>query len=192
LTAKLEKLTDLGIFLPTTKLPTMRIFLVGYMGCGKTTVGRQLAKLLNYAHLDLDVLFEAEYKITIADFFKKYDEIAFRKIEHQLLLSTFNLENHVISTGGGTPCFFNNMDLINQHGISVYIKMHPKSLFFRLLNSKRTRPLTSGLDEVSLLKSIEEKLAKRETFYNQAQIIVKGEDIDVAALVRILKSHDPI
>jgi len=192
LTAKLEKLTDLGIFLPTTKLPTMRIFLVGYMGCGKSTVGRQLAKLLNYEHLDLDVLFETEYKITIADFFKKYDEIAFRKIEHQLLLSTFNLKNYVISTGGGTPCFFNNMDLINQNGISVYIRMHPKSLFFRLLNSKRTRPLTSGLDEVSLLKSIEEKLAGREKFYNQAQIIVKGEDIDVVALSRVLKSHDPI
>lgn len=170
----------------------MRIFLVGYMGCGKTTVGRQLAKLLNYAHLDLDVLFEAEYKITIADFFKKYDEIAFRKIEHQLLLSTFNLENHVISTGGGTPCFFNNMYLINQNGISVYIKMHPKSLFFRLLNSKRIRPLTLGLDEVSLEKSIIEKLTQRENFYAHSKIIVKGEDIDVGALSEKIKSFNPL
>lgn len=170
----------------------MRIYLLGYMGSGKTTVGRQLAKMLNFEHVDLDVLFEEEYKITIFDFFAKYDEDSFRLIEHNLLQKTFDLENHVISTGGGTPCFFENISLINQHGISVYIKMHPKSLFFRLLNSKRTRPLTSGLDEVSLLKSIEKKLAGREKFYNQAQIIIKGEDIDVAALARILKSHDPV
>ncbi len=170
----------------------MRIFLVGYMGCGKSTVGRQLAKALNYTHLDLDVLFEAEYKITIADFFNKYDESAFRKIEHQLLLSTFNLENHVVSTGGGTPCFFNNMDLINQNGISVYIKMHPKSLFFRLLNSKRTRPLASGLDSVSLQKSIDEKLSEREEFYAHAKVIVKGENIDVESLSERIKSFFPV
>ena len=166
----------------------MRIFLVGYMGSGKTTVGRKLARALNYTHLDLDVLFENEYKIKIVDFFAKYDELAFRKIEHNLLLSTFGLENHVISTGGGTPGFYNNMDLMNQHGISVYIKMNPKSLFVRLLRSKRTRPLTSGLDEVALQKSIIKKLAERKKFYSTAQIIIKGENINVDELTGILKT----
>lgn len=179
----------MDIFLPESKLHEMRIYLLGYMGSGKSTVCRQLAKMLNFEHVDLDVLFEEEYKITIFDFFAKYDEDAFRLIEHNILQKTFNLENHVISTGGGTPCFYDNIDLINRNGISVYIKMHPKSLFFRLLNSKRTRPLTSGLDEVSLMKSIEEKLADREKFYNQAQIIIKGEDIDVPALSAIIKQH---
>jgi len=179
----------LVIFLPQSKLQQMRIYLLGYMGSGKSTVGRQLARILNFKHTDLDVLFEEEYKIAIFDFFEKYDEDAFRVIEHKLLKKTFDLENCVISTGGGTPCFFNNISLINQHGISVYIKMHPKSLFNRLLNSKRTRPLTSGLDEVGLMTSIEEKLAEREKFYEQAQITIKGEDIDVPALAEIIKQH---
>lgn len=167
----------------------MRIYLVGYMGSGKSTVGRQLARALNYTHVDLDVLFEEEYKITIVDFFSKYDENAFRLIEHNLLQKTFTLENHVISTGGGTPCFNSNMDLINLNGVSVYIKMHPKSLFTRLVNSKRTRPLTAGLDEIQLQMSIEENLALREKYYSQSKIQVKGEDIDVNALAGILKSH---
>lgn len=170
----------------------MRVYLIGYMGSGKSTAGRQLARALNYAHVDLDELFEEEYKISIVDFFNKYDENAFRQIEHILLKKTFSYENHVISTGGGTPCFYNNMDLINLNGISVYIKMHPKSLFHRLLHSKRARPLVSGLDDISLQRSIEDKLSEREIFYSKAQIIIKGEDIDVEVLAGIITSHHSI
>jgi shikimate kinase len=165
----------------------MRIYIVGYMGSGKSTVGRQLAKLLNFGHIDLDVLFEEEYKISIADFFNKYDESAFRLIEKKILESTLKYDDFVISTGGGTPCFFTNMDFINQNGISVYIKMHPKSLFYRLLTSKRTRPLVSGLDELVLQKSIETRLAERETFYAQSQIIIKGENVNIEDLAKTIR-----
>ncbi len=142
--------------------------------------------MLNFEHLDLDDFFEETYKISVIDFFQKYDETTFRKIESTLLKETLKLTNHVISTGGGTPGFFDNMRLINDHGISVYIKMHHKSLFDRLKNAKRPRPRTSNLDDDALNSRILEDMKIREHYYLQAGIHTKGENIEVKLLAQQL------
>ncbi len=165
----------------------MKIYLVGYMGCGKSTIGKKLAGLLGLDHIDLDWFFEKTYKISVHQFFAKYDESAFRVIENELLQKTSALNNCVISTGGGTPCFYGNMDIINQHGISVYICMHPDSLFERVKNLKRTRPRISHLTDEGLRERIDEDLGVRSKFYQMAKIEVKGEDIDVDVLAEKVK-----
>lgn len=167
----------------------MNIYLVGYMGSGKSTVGKRLAQMLNIEHLDLDDYFEEAYKISVINFFNKYDEAAFRKIETELLYKTQNLKNHIISTGGGTPCFNQNMNWINDHGISVYIQMHPRSLFDRLKQARRPRPRTSNLDDEALNKRIEADMLVREPFYLQAHICTKGESIDIEKLAGELARH---
>ena len=166
----------------------MKIYLVGYMGSGKSTVGKQLAKMLDLEHIDLDWFFEETYKISVNIFFNKYDEKAFRNIEHQLVKKTEILTNCVISTGGGTPCFYGNMDIINSFGTSVYIHMQPESLFVRLKNSKRVRPRITKLSDEDLMQRILNDLEHREKFYKMAKLEVGGEDIDVEALVEEIKS----
>lgn len=165
----------------------MRIYLVGYMGAGKSTIGRQLAAQIGFTGIDLDELFEQTYKVTIIDFFKKYDETLFRQLERKLLTDTFALENHVISTGGGTACFFDNMKVMKDHGLTVYVNMHPKSLFVRLKHSKRLRPRTSGLEDNQLMQTIENDLLVRNDFYQMAHLQIKGEDIRVSELVELIK-----
>lgn len=160
----------------------MNIFLIGYMGCGKSTVGKHLSRRLKLQHIDLDEFFERSYKISIPDFFKKYDETAFRAAESLLLEKTIDLKNHIISTGGGTPCFNDNIDFINRHGLSVYLKMSPKSLFDRLKAAKKPRPLIQNLSDDQLLQRIINDVNSRESFYNRAHLIVKGENVDLDAL----------
>lgn len=119
----------------------MRIFLLGFMGSGKSSLARELAHKLTYSFIDLDNLVEERSGKKIAEIFENDGEVVFRKIEHDCLLETFSHKNIVIATGGGTPCFFNNIDLINQNGISVYLKFNPGILASRLSNDKGKRPL---------------------------------------------------
>ncbi|MCP4550547.1 MAG: shikimate kinase [Bacteroidetes bacterium] len=167
----------------------MRIYLVGYMGSGKTTVGKRLAKQLEFEFLDLDELFEGKYCIKIADFFEKYDESAFRSIEAELIRETGKLKNSIISTGGGGPIFNDNMKFMNQSGLTVYLKMSPISLTHRLSNAKETRPLIKELNETELEEFIINQLSKREVFYNKAHIVSKGESCEINTLVQSIKSH---
>ncbi len=167
----------------------MNVYLVGYMGSGKSTVGKQLARLLGYDFIDIDRQFEEMYRISIPDFFLKYDEDAFRLIERKLLLDTFQLTQHVISTGGGTASYHDNMDLINQNGLSVYIRMHPNSLFVRLKHAKRPRPRIAELNTDDLRLHIDHDLQLRETYYNRAKFQVKGEDINVEDLAARIKAE---
>lgn len=163
----------------------MLIYLIGFMGSGKTTVGKKLATQLNYNIIDLDDQIEEKYRITIPDIFNRFDENAFRKIEHDVLLETINLKNTVISTGGGTPCFFNNMEIINKNGTSVYLKLHPKSIHKRLLESKRRRPLIEDKTEEEQFNFIVSKLAERENFYQTAHHTIKAENLNLSELVKL-------
>lgn len=166
----------------------MNIYLVGYMGSGKSTLGKLLAEKIGYSHLDLDDFFEEHYKISVMDFFIKYDEEAFRQIETSMLKKTSACSNHIISTGGGTPCFNNNMDFINANGFSIYIRMHPDALFDRLKHARRPRPRTTFLDDESLMKRIRDDMEVRENFYRQAHMHVRGENINMDQLAQKLKS----
>ena len=149
----------------------MKVYLIGYPSCGKTTLGKKVAKKLGYTFVDLDLLFEEMYHTTISDFFEKYGEYAFRINEQKLLHSTSEMENTVIATGGGTPCFFDNMDYINHNGISIYIRKPANFLVDRLRNAKKVRPLFRNISIEDLPKYIETQLAEREPYYLKAQIV---------------------
>ena len=113
-----------------------RFFLVGYMGVGKTTIGKLLSKELDVEFIDLDKYIENRYRKTIQEIFAEKGEDKFRIIEREMLLEVATFHNVLISTGGGTPCFFNNMDVMNIHGVTLYIKASVDQLVSRLVASK--------------------------------------------------------
>ena len=152
------------------------------MGSGKTTVGRRLAKLMDYTFVDVDQVFEERYHLSISAFFDKYDEDAFRQIEKELIEEVSQNSNQVISTGGGAPCFFDNLEMMKKSGVVVYLQMAVKSLADRLSNAKKVRPILKNLSAEELHLFIENQLAKREVFYKQANITVKGESINIDTL----------
>ena len=127
-------------------------------------------------------MLEEKYHISVYDTFEKYGEEVFRQLEYQILVEALQQENVVIATGGGAPCFFDAMQLINETAFSIYIEMSPQSLAHRLRYAKVTRPLTQNKTEEELLVFVTEQLAAREAIYKQAHLIVKGEDIDLGAL----------
>lgn len=163
-----------------------RIILVGFPGSGKSTIAKKIANRLHYQFVDMDHLFESKYKLSIPDFFKKYGEEVFRKSEHVLLKEVIQQEKVVISTGGGTPCFHGNMELIMENGFSIYIKMAPASLLDRLVNSKRIRPLVHNKTPEQIKQFIEEKLPIREQFFQQADMVIKGESLDFEHLMSLI------
>lgn len=148
-----------------------RIFLIGYMGCGKSTLGKRLARKLSLSFIDLDAHIQSNYRKTIAELFDEKGEEGFRRIEHQALLEVADFEDVLVSTGGGAPCFFDNMEVMNRAGVTVYIKAEPEELAARLRASKTVRPILSKKKPEELIPFIREHLAERERYYNKAQII---------------------
>ncbi|RZK49895.1 MAG: shikimate kinase [Pedobacter sp.] len=163
----------------------MKVFLIGFMGCGKSTKAKQLSNYLNYPLFDIDNLIEKEAQMPISDYFKLHGESAFRILEKHVLQNHPFPEHAIIATGGGLPCFFNNMKWMNAQGITVYLEMHPKQLVSRLGN-RHKRPLIKDMDDVQLLSFIETKLKERETFYKQATLSLNAFDLDLAQLASTL------
>ncbi len=163
----------------------MRIFLIGFMGSGKTSIGEKIAKKLNLQFIDIDDVIEKEQGLQISDIFAKKGEDYFRSLEKNALNRIIEKENVVIATGGGTPCFFDNMELMNKNGITVYLKLPAVDLFNRLENSQTDRPLLKGLNKEKLLAKIVELLNKREKFYMQAQHTIDGIDPDLNKLYQL-------
>jgi shikimate kinase len=166
----------------------MLIFLIGYMGSGKSTAGKKLAKLLGFGFADLDDHIEKRSGRRIADIFAIEGEEEFRRLERLYLEKLCNLQDHVIATGGGTPCFGKNMELMKRSGKVVYIKMTAAALAKRLSQKDNTRPLLKNTGNKSLEKFIEEHLAQREKYYGQADVVVKGVSLDVKELVSLVGS----
>ncbi|MCK9219880.1 MAG: shikimate kinase [Bacteroidales bacterium] len=152
----------------------MRIYLIGYMASGKSNLGHALAGRLGYDFVDLDTLIEQRYRITILDFFEKYGEETFRKLEKIMLQDTLSLQNTVIATGGGTACFFDNMDFINSAGTSIYLRWEILALMERLKQVRRKRPLLKDIPPEHLENTVAEQLSIRSFFYNQANLIVEA------------------
>lgn len=164
----------------------MRVYLTGYMYSGKTTVGHKLATRLGYQWADLDQMLETTFHTTIPIFFKRYGEEAFRKLEQKLLHTTADEDNIVISTGGGTPCFFDNMQWINQHGKSVYFDVSVETLLRRAAQSKKPRPILAGMTEEERANYIQKQLDARMPYYKKAQIIFPADKPDLNQLVQII------
>lgn len=155
-----------------------RIILVGYMGSGKTTIGRQLAMALGLEFYDLDWYIETRYHSTVARIFAERGEAGFRELERNMLHEVAEFENIVLSCGGGTPCFFDNMDYLNQQGDTVYLKATPQVLARHLRMGRVERPLIKGKDEQQLLQYIEESLQSREPFYSRAKHVLDVNLLD--------------
>ena len=160
-----------------------RIYLVGYMGAGKTTTARRLAHRLGWEVVDTDALFEEKYKISVNDFFNKYDEPLYRKLESAVLKETETLEKVVVSTGGGTACYFDNMDWMNSHGLTVFMRISPEAAVDRVIHSRHKRPLVEGKSEAELAEFVNKHYASRMPFYEQAKITIKAEDLDLEHLL---------
>ena len=154
-----------------------RIILIGYMGAGKTTVGKSLSKELNIPFYDLDWYIENRRRKKIAQIFAEVGEEGFRKIEYNMLHEVAEFEDVIISYGGGTPCFFDNIDYMNQQAQVVYLKASPEVLYKHLLMGKTERPLLKGKSPEEFLDFIREQLQKREPFYTKA-----GYTLDVSLM----------
>ena len=146
-----------------------RIILIGYMGAGKTTIGRALAKELGLQFYDLDWYIENRMRKKIPQIFAERGEEGFRQIEHNMLHEVAEFENIVLSCGGGTPCFFDNMDYMNDQGQVIYLHCSPEVLHDHLLIGKTERPLLKGKTPEELILFIREQLEKREPFYTKAR-----------------------
>jgi shikimate kinase len=168
-----------------------RIFLIGYMGAGKTTIGKELAKRMNLSFIDMDTYIEVRYYKTIHQIFSEKGEEFFRKIEYKMLHEVSMFEDVLISTGGGVPCFYDNMAYMNKIGQTVYLKVSLTELVKRLELVRHARPVLNGLRGTGLLAFVSENLEKRVPYYMQANIVFDVEtmhnDGDVYKLTQALE-----
>jgi shikimate kinase len=164
------------------------IYLIGFMGSGKSTAGKKLASLLGWSFIDLDKKIEEHTGKTIIEIFSKDGEEYFRNLETQLIRDLKFNTNSVISTGGGTPCHNNNMDFMLETGLTIYLKLTPAELKSRLSGARSERPLIKDLDQTGLHSFIVEKLADREKWYLRSDITAEGIDLDFKKLFSLVKS----
>lgn len=162
-----------------------RIILIGYMGAGKTTVGRQLAKRLGLMFYDLDWYITNRMRRTVAQIFEESGEEGFRKIEHAMLHEVAEFEDVVLSCGGGTPCFFDNMDYLNRMGETVYLKASPEVLYAHLKMGKSVRPLLLGKTPGEVEAFVKEQLALREPYYSKAKHTLDVNVLDTYDKIKI-------
>lgn len=161
------------------------IFLIGFMGSGKTHWGKIWASANNFSFIDLDELIENAEGKTVAEIFEQHSEEYFRLLETKMLRRLINKQNTIIACGGGTPCFHDNMQWMNEQGTTVYISSTPNDILKRVLTEQDKRPLLKKLNQAELLFFIEQKLKEREPFYTQAKIILDAASIDENSFVQI-------
>jgi shikimate kinase len=151
-----------------------RIFLVGYMGSGKTTIGRELSKKLGFEFIDTDIYIENRFHKTINEIFATMGEEKFREIETNILKEVSDFENVIIAAGGGTPCFNNNMEIMKEKGTVIFLNPDLDELTYRLNLVKATRPLIKDKTEAEMRGFTEKMLASRMPFYEQAHFSTDG------------------
>lgn len=164
-----------------------RLFLVGYMGCGKTTTGKRIAKKYGLEFIDLDHYIEQRFRKSIPQIFEEKGEDGFRKLEHNMLEEVSSFENVIVSTGGGAACFFDNMDMMNSAGDTVYLQASAQELFDYLKGAKQNRPLLQGKTDDELLQFISEALVQREPFYLKAKYRINSADMSDTLFDSLLK-----
>jgi shikimate kinase len=166
-----------------------KIILIGLPGSGKSTLGRAVADALQLSFFDLDELIEESSGISISEIFKRQGEEAFRKLEREILEYTLSLpQGMVLATGGGAPCFYDNMDLINASGKSIFLDPPLDVLLARVENSKN-RPMFFNLDKNEMIQKLETLYGKRLPYYNKAHLRI-GKAVTPSNLLEILESSE--
>lgn len=165
-----------------------RIYLIGFMGSGKSTLGKRLKSELEWDFIDLDDYFEDRYQVTIKQYFAENGEATFRDAEKKMLDEVSRMDRVIIATGGGTPCFFNNMQRMNDTGLTIYIKLSVETLAGRLSAARQVRPLVAGKTGDELQQYIQDKLQERIPYYEQAKVIADGDVLGVDGFVRIIRA----
>jgi shikimate kinase len=165
----------------------MRIYLVGYMGSGKSTLGKRLACHARLHFIDLDKYIEERNCRTVAQIFALEGEESFRNKERKALEEVSEFDNVVVATGGGAPCFFDNMELMNRTGITLFLDIPPVFLARRLNRSKTERPLIKGKSPEELESFITENLQKRRPFYAQAKFRIEREDLNPEGIMKMIE-----
>lgn len=166
------------------------IFLIGYMGSGKTTIGRALARHYGLEHIDLDWRIEQRFHQKISDMFAEIGEDGFRQRERNMLLEVMEIEDVVVSVGGGTPCFFDNMELMNAAGTTIYLKCDIPILVERIMRSQNKRPIVANKTKEELEKFLATHLLERESFYMQAQQLCNADDLRHESITSLLITHN--
>ena len=159
-----------------------KIILLGYMGCGKSTIAKLLAKKVGLPYFDLDEIIEKKEKSSVKNIFSEKGEIYFRKLEHEIFSDLIkNQESFVLSLGGGTPCYANNHELLNDENVfSIYLSGSVATLFERLRNANTKRPLIADKNSDEMKEFIAKNLFDRSYYYNQAfyKINIDGKAVE--------------
>lgn len=165
----------------------MRVFLIGFMGSGKSYTGRRLANGAAVPFFDLDEWIESREGRSIRSIFEEEGEPYFRERERDALREMARFRDAVISCGGGTPCFHDNMSWMNRQGVTIYLRAPAEVLARRLAREQEKRPLLKGLNQESLLSFIRSKLEEREPFYLKSSVIYEQKTGDEAAAKDLLR-----
>lgn len=174
-------------------MPPINLFLIGFMGSGKSYWGKLWAKKYHYSFFDLDNEIEKAFMMSVEEIFEKHGEEKFRELERYHLQKFENRKELLISCGGGTPCFFDNMDWMLKNGTTVYLKGAPQYLLDRVMDETEKRPLVKNVNPSELLFFIQQKLKEREPVYNRASVILDVETLNENSLELIfpkIKNED--
>jgi len=168
----------------------MRVYLIGLPGSGKSTLGKEVAKRLNLKFVDTDEEITKKEGRSIDAIFQDTGEVYFRQLEQATLLTFSTQEDLLISTGGGAPCFFDNIEVMNKTGITIFIDVPPEMLCIRLIQgqTKQKRPMVEGKSEAEVFSFIHSKYQERIPFYSKAHLWIKGDNIQVNEVVEKIRS----
>jgi shikimate kinase len=167
----------------------MRYFLIGFMGSGKSYWGNGWSESFDLPLIDLDAEIEKYAGKTIPEIFQEKGEAYFRKTERKVLHQFFSKDHFIMSCGGGTPCYFDNMRQMNRHGITIYLKSNPELLAERLRHEKSTRPLIKDIADDKLVDFIQQKLEGRKAYYTQSIYHLETQFLTNENFERIIRRH---
>jgi shikimate kinase len=165
------------------------IFLIGFMGSGKTHWGKKWASVSDYEFIDLDELIEKQEKMTVEKLFDKKGEAYFRKIEQELLKKIERNERLIVSCGGGTPCFSDNIQWMNEHGYTVYLYANPARLLENISGEIEKRPMFKKVNKGEIIFFIDQKLKERSVFYHQAQLTLQVPSLNEESIFQIIQQQ---
>ncbi|MDE6510822.1 MAG: shikimate kinase [Muribaculaceae bacterium] len=156
----------------------MTIFIIGYMASGKTTFGRALARQTGLQHIDLDFYIEQRFHSTVRDIFANKGEDEFRRIEGEMLREVGEMEDTIISCGGGTPCFGDNIDYMNSRGLTVCLQASDDTIADRIIQAGDKRPLMAGKSRDEIIRTLREHMEQRRPYYDRAQLLISGDRLE--------------